>query len=79
MPRYFFHLINDINATDEEGQELSGPEAARAQARGYALAMAAQSVIEYSRVDLSHRIDVADQSGEILFSTKFGDVLEIVT
>ena len=29
MPRFFFHLHNDIEAPDEEGLELSDLEAAR--------------------------------------------------
>ena len=32
MPRYYFHLLNDVDVPDQEGKELPDLEAARAQA-----------------------------------------------
>lgn len=33
VPRYYFHLLNDLDAPDEEGKELPDLAAAREQAR----------------------------------------------
>jgi hypothetical protein len=44
MPRYFFHLHNDIDALDEEGVELADLEAARAMARHSVQFAAAESI-----------------------------------
>jgi hypothetical protein len=65
MPRYFFHLHNDIDALDEEGVELVDLDAARARAR--------HSV----HLVLDHHIDIADESGAILETVRFGDVVTV--
>ena len=77
MPRYFFHLRNDISVDDEEGTELPGIEAARERAEQYAIDMAAASVLENHRINLHHRIEIADETGEVVLTVEFGDVLSI--
>ena len=77
MPRYFFHLHNDLDVQDEEGQELSGLEEARERAIQYALDMSAASVLEHRKINLLHRIEVADQSGEIAFKVEFGNLITV--
>jgi hypothetical protein len=70
-------LRNDVCADDEEGMELSSLDAAREQATIYVRDMAAASVLERSRTNLHHRIEVADESGEIVLTVAFGDVVAI--
>ena len=77
MPRYFFHLRNDIDAIDEDGQELADLEAAREQAVDYAIDMIAASVTEQRKLNLKHRIEVADAAGEILMNVEFGEAIRI--
>lgn len=77
MPRFYFHLRDDISAEDPEGAELPDLQAACARARNYAVDMAAASVRELHKIVLDHQIDVADQSGEILCTVKFGDVVAV--
>lgn len=77
MPRYFFHLHDDVDVEDEEGQELPDLDAARKRGERYALDMTAASVLETRKVNLHHRIDVANESGEIVCTVAFGDVLTI--
>jgi hypothetical protein len=36
VPRCYFHLLDDIDAPDDEGKELPDLETARKQARHYA-------------------------------------------
>lgn len=61
MPRYFFHVFNDIIALDEEGAELADLAAAREQAIVSARSLACES-IRQGRLNLDHRIEIADES-----------------
>jgi hypothetical protein len=79
VPRYLFHLRNDLNVEDQEGLELPNLEAALERAACFAVEMAAASVIESRKLDLRHRIEVATEAGQILGTVKFGDVLTIVS
>lgn len=78
MPRYYFHLRNDLDVRDEEGQERPDALAARAKALQYAREMAAVSVVEQGKVDLSHFIEVQDGSCAVIASVTFGDALTIL-
>ena len=77
VPLYYFHLRDDISADDEEGRELPNLDAARAQAEAYARDMSAASVLEHGKINLHHRIEVADESGSIVSTVEFGDVVAI--
>ena len=77
VARYYFHLRNSVDADDEEGEELPTLEAARERAVTYAVDMTAASVTEQRRVNLHHRIDVANEQGETVLSVEFGDVIKI--
>ena len=77
MPRYFFHLRNDHHLEDEEGSPLPNDAAARAQAKAFALSMAAASIIETHKLDLRHFIEVANEAGEVIDTVKFGDVVSV--
>jgi hypothetical protein len=76
--RYFFHLYDDVVAMDEEGVELSGPAAARERAVAEARQIACAEVLK-GHLDLGHRIDVADEAGETIFTVHFGDTIEVKT
>ena len=75
MPRYFFHLYNDMNAIDDLGKEL--PDLAQAQAEALSLARfeASESARSEGKIVLSHRIDVADVDGKVLATVSFGDAV----
>jgi hypothetical protein len=79
MPRYFFHLRNDLDVPDPEGKELPDLDAARAQALAFAVDMAAASVLEHRKLNLQHRIDVEDETGAILLTVTFGDAITLET
>lgn len=76
MPRYYFHLFNDITSMDEEGLEL--PNAALAMQRAIPMAreMAAESVMQGHLV-LDHRIEVANERGFTECVVYFRDVVEV--
>jgi hypothetical protein len=76
VPRFFFHVLNDIDAADEEGQELPSLAAANLQAIDYVRDLAA-SAVRQGRLNLTHRINVEDEQGHCLLSVTFGDAVEI--
>jgi hypothetical protein len=75
--RYYFHLHNDLDVPDCEGQELPGPETAREWARCQARALFAHLAKEQGRVALSHRIDIEDKDGTVLDTARFGDAVKV--
>jgi hypothetical protein len=78
MPRFFFHLRNDVDVADEEGTELPDLESAESRAVDYAVDMSAASILENRRLTLSHSIEVADESGRIVKTVRFGDAFTLL-
>jgi hypothetical protein len=76
MPRYYYHLYNDITAIDEEGQEHPNLAVAHQRAIAIAREMAAEAV-RNGHLVLHHRIELADESGSVLETVNFRDVVEI--
>ena len=77
MPRYFFHLHNDLEVVDDEGRDLPGLEAARRAAEDDARQMASESVRQ-GHLDLAHFVEVTGDDGHPLFRVKFGEVVRII-
>jgi hypothetical protein len=78
MPNYFFHVLNDIDAKDEEGLELDNLAMAHLKAIESARELASASVRQ-GRLDLKHRIDVEDEAGEVLVSVTFAEAVEVAS
>jgi Domain of unknown function (DUF6894) len=76
VPRYFFHLYDDVVVMDDEGIELPTIEAARESALTGARAMICDQVSK-GKINLGHRIEVADEAGERVHVIAFGDAIEI--
>jgi hypothetical protein len=76
MRRYYFHLYNDLTVMDMEGQLLPDLEAARANGIKEAREMMMDTVRE-GRIDFSHRIEIADHSGDIVATIRFGDAVRV--
>jgi hypothetical protein len=76
MPYFRFHVINDIDAPDDEGQEVDNLAAAHLKAIDYARDLASAAVRQ-GRLDLKHRIDVEDHSGKVLLTVTFADAIDI--
>ena len=76
MPRFYFHLFNDVTARDEEGAELPNAAVAVQRAASLARQMAAESVKEGHLV-LDHRIEVEDEHGETIGVVRFSDVVDV--
>lgn len=77
MPRYFFHLIDDLYVEDLEGTVLPDIAAARNVATQNARLMAAEEVIA-GKLHLGHRIEIAAETGQILETVRFAEAFQIV-
>ncbi|HYD23369.1 MAG TPA: hypothetical protein VEB68_01125 [Croceibacterium sp.] len=77
MPRYFFHLHNDLDSYDDEGREMDDAVQARRCAEQDARDMAAEGV-RAGELNRSHHVDVTDAGGTLLFSVRFGEVVRVV-
>ena len=75
--RVYFHLINDVDVPDEEGVEVADLDAGRACAVEQARGLIGEQVKSEGRIVLSHRIDIEDESGAVLETLYFRDVIRI--
>ena len=76
MPRFFFHLYDDIVALDEEGKELLTQDEAREEAIMNARHMACAEVLE-GHLGLNHRIEVVDAADQPVATVFFKDVVKV--
>jgi hypothetical protein len=76
MPRYHFHVKNDINAVDEHGEDLENLAVAHQRAVYYARDLASAAV-RNGALDLRHRIDIADGTGAVLMGVTFADAIHV--
>jgi hypothetical protein len=77
MPKFFFHLHNDVYVRDDVGAELPSLTEARAKALGVARGVMAHDVVNDGRITLSHRITIADEAGAKLIELPFRTCIEI--
>ena len=77
MPRYYFHLYNEVDAPDEEGKEFPDIDSALETARDNARFTFAQTVRDEGRANLDHRIDIEDEQGRVLETVWFRDAVKI--
>ena len=77
MPHYFFHLYNDVDVPDFEGEHLADLEAARIYAIKQARALIGDGARKDGRIVLHHRIDIEDADHNVVTTVRFADVLNI--
>jgi hypothetical protein len=77
MPRFYFHLYNDTDVSDQDGVELPDLEAARAHAMTMARFEVSEAAKRDGRIILSHRIDVEDGDAAVLASVHFRDAVQV--
>ena len=77
MPHFYFHLLNDVDAPDDEGKELRDLDAAREHARRMAIYTAAESIKDQAHLVRSHRIQIENADGKVLDTVHFGDVVTV--
>lgn len=76
MPRFFFHVHDDLVAHDEEGLELPDLEAAQSVAIRGARDIACEQLRE-GKVRLSHHIEVTDDAHRTVLTVPFGDAFQV--
>ena len=76
MPRYFFHLFNDENFKDDEGQELANAAVALQRAVTEAREIAAESV-RNGKLNLGHHIQVVQDDDEEIGKVTFREAIQI--
>lgn len=77
MPRFYFHLYNDMDVADDEGQDLPDLAAAQAFALEQARALVAAMATDEGRIVLHHRIDIEDGQRAVLATVMFRDAVKI--
>ena len=77
MPRFYFHLYNDMDVPDEEGQDLPDLSAAQAFALEQARALVAAMATEEGRIVLHHCIEIEDGQRAVLATVMFRDAVKI--
>jgi hypothetical protein len=77
VPRYYFHLHNDVDASDPDGVELPSVEAARMVALHHARFTAAESIKDMGHFVGDHRIDIESDNGQVLDAVYFKDAVKI--
>lgn len=65
MPRFRFHLFNDVETVDDEGRDFPSLAAARTEAIGNARALMASDITSKGEINLSHWIELEDEEGEV--------------
>ena len=78
MGRYYFHLYDDLDVIDEEGLELSGPDAARDKGLAMARVKACAEFLE-GHLNLSPRIEIVSEDSQPVATVHFGDTVRIET
>jgi len=76
MPRYFFHLYDDMVALDPEGKDLPSVSAAQQEAVRNAREIACAEVRD-GHLGLNHRIEVTDANDGPVATVVFKDVVKL--
>jgi hypothetical protein len=76
VPRFFFHLFDDMTSIDEEGKELPSFDHAHAEAVAQAREIACAEVT-HGHLHLSHRIEIAEADGTVVDTVWFRDVIQV--
>lgn len=77
MPKFYFHLRNDIDVPDDEGRDLPDLEAARDEAICLARFEISQAVTRDAKITLSHRIEIEDDDKQVVDTVWFRDVVAV--
>lgn len=77
MPLYHFHVNTCVMARDEEGVEFPDLESAQAYAVENARYLAAEEMRCHNRFIANHSIVIADATGKVLHTTRYGDCVDV--
>lgn len=70
MPRFYFHLFNQISARDHEGRDVSDLQSARIRAVDDIRSIISEDA-RSGQLDLRGRIEIADEDGQTVDTVSF--------
>ncbi|MBD8547912.1 DUF6894 family protein [Sphingomonas sp. CFBP 8760] len=76
MPQFYLHIFADVDACDHEAFDLPSLSAAEAAAVTGVREMVGSKIQQGLPVYRSNRIEIADQSGEVLKVVSFESVVD---
>jgi hypothetical protein len=76
VPKFYFHVHDDLATFDEDGVELPDFEAVRRVAIKGARELACEQ-LRRGKVTLGHRIEVTDEDQRPVLTVSFGQAFEI--
>ena len=76
VPRFYFHIRNDMDVQDDEGLLLEDLEAVREVALESARGLICERVNE-GHLNLDHYIEVADERGDVVLKLTYRDSFTI--
>ena len=76
MARYFFHVVDDVVAADDEGMEFADAASARLHAVKCARELMCDQ-LRQGRLHLGHRIEIEDSVGAPVMRVHFAEVVAI--
>jgi hypothetical protein len=76
MPRFFFHVHDDLDVFDAEGTEFPDAAAATEGAIHSARSLMCETIMQ-GRIALDHRIEVMDEKQALIGNVLFRDAVKI--
>ena len=77
MPRYYFHLHENVDVRDSEGTEFTDIEVAKTAAITSARDLMSEDIRWEGFLSLSHHIEITGTDGTCLCVIRFGDYVTI--
>ncbi len=77
MPRFFFHLHNDVESRDGEGTILPDLSAARTEAIKGAREVIGEEIRARGKLHLSHWVEVENESGQQVIVVPFRECVDV--
>jgi hypothetical protein len=77
MPKFYFHLLDDMDTFYDEGMELADLAAARDVVLNEARRLMCETMTKDGRITLHHRIDILDEGRAVVGSVRFGDAVRV--
>ena len=75
--RFYFHIRDYVHVDDPEGRELPDEAAAREHALEAARELVCAGILDRQGVNLDHRVEVATEAGQVLFSVTFREAFTV--
>lgn len=76
MPRFYFHVRDDLDAYDHEGREFTCFEQAVVQATHEARDLAAHD-LRAGHLNLDHGLEIATEEGDVVLTMSFREVFTL--